>query len=67
MLEPGDPDHEHHWSAFRWQSDHVERSLPLDEPPTGLLVVVEAERIVYTEHWLRRDGYAPRQFWRPAG
>jgi hypothetical protein len=24
-----------------------------------------ADRIVYTEHWLRRDGYAPRQFWRP--
>ncbi|MFE6855483.1 pyridoxamine 5'-phosphate oxidase family protein, partial [Streptomyces sp. NPDC057674] len=23
----------------------------------------EAERIVYTEHWLRREGFAPRQFW----
>ena len=36
----------------------------------GPLVVVPAERIVYTEHWLRREGYAPRQFWRagrPAG
>ena len=21
-------------------------------------------RVVYTEHWLRRDGYAPRQHWR---
>jgi hypothetical protein len=35
-----------------------------NEPPTDPLVVVEVERIVYTEHWLRRDGYAPRQFWR---
>ena len=51
------------WLAYRWQSDHVERSRSLDEPPTGPLVVVEANRIVYTEHWLRREGYAPRQFW----
>jgi hypothetical protein len=27
-------------------------------------VVVEAERIVHTEHWLRREGFAPRQTWR---
>ena len=25
-----------------------------------------SERIVYTEHWLRREGYPPRQFWRAA-
>jgi hypothetical protein len=28
-----------------------------------VLTVVDADRIVYTEHWLRRDGYAPRQHW----
>ncbi|MEU3454556.1 pyridoxamine 5'-phosphate oxidase family protein [Micromonospora sp. NPDC006766] len=66
VLQAGDPDFAHHWSAYRWQSDHVERSRSLDEPPTGPLIVVPAERIVYTEHWLRRDGYAPRQFWRSA-
>lgn len=59
-----DADFGHYWPAFRWQSDHVERGRSLAEPPPGPLVVVEAERIVYTEHWLRRDGYAPRQFWR---
>ncbi|MDI1461421.1 pyridoxamine 5'-phosphate oxidase family protein [Catellatospora sp. KI3] len=64
LLTESDTDFAHNWPAFRWQSDHVERSRPLDEPPTGPLVVIEAERIVYTEHWLRRDGYAPRQFWR---
>ncbi|MCW3813907.1 pyridoxamine 5'-phosphate oxidase family protein [Micromonospora sp. DR5-3] len=64
VLHVGDPDFDHHWPAYRWQSDHVERSRALDEPPTGPLVVVPAERIVYTEHWLRREGYAPRQFWR---
>jgi pyridoxamine 5'-phosphate oxidase-like protein len=53
----------YYWPAYRWQSDHVERSRDLAEPPTGPLVVIEAQRIVYTEHWLRREGYAPRQFW----
>ncbi|MFI6267097.1 pyridoxamine 5'-phosphate oxidase family protein [Micromonospora sp. NPDC051006] len=64
VLTPDDELFAHYWPAVRWQSDHVERSRGLDEPPDGPLVVVEADRIVYTEHWLRREGYAPRQFWR---
>ncbi|MGC5022908.1 pyridoxamine 5'-phosphate oxidase family protein [Micromonospora sp. DT47] len=67
VLAAGDAGFDHYWPAVRWQSDHVERSRSLDGPPSGPLVVVEAERIVYTEHWLRRDGYAPRQFWRRSG
>ncbi|WP_034271826.1 pyridoxamine 5'-phosphate oxidase family protein [Actinospica robiniae] len=63
VLMPEDDEHASYWPAFRWQSDHVERGRPLDTPPAGPLIVVEADRIVYTEHWLRRDGYAPRQFW----
>ena len=47
VLTPGDPAYDDYWP----------------DPPTGALVVIEAQRIVYTEHWLRRDGYAPRQFW----
>jgi nitroimidazol reductase NimA-like FMN-containing flavoprotein (pyridoxamine 5'-phosphate oxidase superfamily) len=43
-------------------AEHAER-MPTDEVSTSALVVIAAERIVYTEHWLRRDGYAPRQFW----
>lgn len=66
-LGADDPEFAHYWPAFRWQSDHVERSRSLDEPPSGPLVVVEAERIVYTEHWLRRSGYAPRQSWSRQG
>lgn len=31
----------------------------------GDAVVVNPHRIVYTDHWLRREGYAPRQFWKP--
>ncbi|GAA2440774.1 hypothetical protein GCM10010191_65980 [Actinomadura vinacea] len=63
VLSDNDPGFAHYWPAIRWQSDHVERSRSLDEPPSGPVVVVEAERIVYTEHWLRREGFAPRQFW----
>ena len=63
VLDPGEERYDYFWPAYRWQSDYVERSRPLEEPPKGPLVVVEAERIVYTEHWLRREGYAPRQFW----
>lgn len=64
VLTEDDADFAHYWPAYRWQADHVERSRSLDEPPTGPMLVVDAERIVYTEHWLRREGYAPRQFWR---
>lgn len=65
-LERSDPDADHYWEAMRWQADHVERGLPLDEPPTDPLTVITPRRILYTEHWLRRSGYRPRQTWRPA-
>ena len=64
VLTPEDADHERYWPAVRWQSDQVERSRSLAEPPEGPLVVIPADRIVYTEHWLRRDGFAPRQVWK---
>jgi len=64
VLTESDPDFARYWPAVRWQSDHVERSRSLDDPPTGPLVVIPADRIVYTEHWLRRAGMAPRQHWR---
>jgi hypothetical protein len=35
--------------------------MPLTNP---WLVVIEPSRIVYTEHWLRREGLAARQFWK---
>ncbi|MFI1994594.1 pyridoxamine 5'-phosphate oxidase family protein [Actinoplanes sp. NPDC020271] len=64
VLGPDDPAKAPFWEAFRWESEHVERGRPLTEPPSETLVVIEPERIVYTEHWLRRDGFAPRQIWR---
>jgi nitroimidazol reductase NimA-like FMN-containing flavoprotein (pyridoxamine 5'-phosphate oxidase superfamily) len=64
VLGPQHPDRTHYWTAFRWENEHAERGRPLSEPPEDTFVVIEAERIVYTEHWLRREGFAPRQFWR---
>lgn len=64
-LERDDPNAEPYWGAVRWQSDHVEKGRSLDDPPTDPLTVITPERILYTEHWLRRDGYRPRQTWRP--
>ena len=63
-IERSAPDADHYWEAVRWQSDHAERGLPLTEPPEDPLTVITPSRIVYTEHWLRRAGLAPRQEWR---
>lgn len=66
-LERSDPAADAYWEAFRWQSDHAERGRSLDDPPDDPLTIISPIRIVYTDHWLRRDGYSPRQIWRPAG
>jgi hypothetical protein len=59
VLMPSDREYGHYWPAYRWQPDYVERSRSLDKPPTDTLVVVKADRIVYTEHWLRRTATRP--------
>jgi len=64
VLGPDHPNRAEYWAAFRWENEHAERGRSVSEPPQDTVVVIEAERIVYTEHWLRRDGCAPRQFWR---
>lgn len=65
VLVRGDPGFDRIMSVYRWQSDAAERgeSVADEHKPTGPAVVVKADRIVYTEHWLRRTGHAPRQFW----
>jgi nitroimidazol reductase NimA-like FMN-containing flavoprotein (pyridoxamine 5'-phosphate oxidase superfamily) len=64
LLTHDDPDRAHYWAAFRWENEHAERGRSLAEPPRDTLVVIEPNRIVYTEHWLRREGFAARQFWK---
>lgn len=61
-MSSDDPKFAELWQAFRWESEQIEQARSPDEDP-GEVVVVEASRIVYTEHWLRKDGFAPRQFW----
>lgn len=64
VLPPDHPARDHYWAAFRWENEHAERGRSLAEPPRDTLVVIEPDHIVYTEHWLRRDGFAARQFWK---
>ncbi|MBS4754279.1 pyridoxamine 5'-phosphate oxidase family protein [Nocardioides sp. zg-ZUI104] len=64
-IEREEPEAAAYWEAFRWQSDHVERGRSLDDQPQDPLTVITPHRILYTEHWLRRSGFAPRQTWRP--
>jgi nitroimidazol reductase NimA-like FMN-containing flavoprotein (pyridoxamine 5'-phosphate oxidase superfamily) len=63
VLPPDDPERDRYWAAFRWENEHAEQGRSLAEPPRDTLLVIEPNRIVYTEHWLRRDGFAARQFW----
>jgi len=63
LVDPGTPEHDHIMSIYHWQKSAVQTGSPLDKPPQIQMLVVEPERIVYTEHWLRKDGYGPRQIW----
>lgn len=63
-IDRDDPLADDYWDAVRWQADHVERGRSIDVPPTDPLTIITPTRILYTEHWLRRSGHAPRQTWR---
>lgn len=64
-IQRDDPQADDYWQAVRWQSDPVERGRPLTSAPNDPLTIITPTRIVYTDHWLRRSGHAPRQTWRP--
>jgi nitroimidazol reductase NimA-like FMN-containing flavoprotein (pyridoxamine 5'-phosphate oxidase superfamily) len=66
VLRAGDEGFDRLMGVYRWQSDAVERGRPVgaEHAPAGPAVAIDVQRIVYTEHWLRRRGYAPRQHWR---
>lgn len=63
LIEPGTPEHEHAMSIYRWESSAVQLGKPLDQVPQVALAKIDPARIVYTEHWLRKDGFGPRQIW----
>ena len=63
FIEPGTPEHDHAMTIYRWEASSVQLGRPLDQPPQIPLVKIDPERVVYTQQWLRKDDYAPRQIW----
>jgi len=63
ILDIGTPEWERGMKIFKWVASSFEVGRPLDKPPQGQLMRMDPERIVYTEHMLRKEGYAPRQIW----
>jgi len=63
LLDPHTPEWEHGMQIFKWPASSFELGKITTTPPPGQLLRVDAERIVYTEHYLRKEGYAPRQTW----
>jgi len=63
LLEPGTPDWEHGMTVFKYPASNWELGRPIDTVPPGLLLRLRPDRITLTEHFLRRSGYAARQFW----
>jgi len=64
LLDVGTPEWEHGMQIFKWPGSSFELGRKAVEPPQGQLARIDAERIVYTEHLMRKEGYAPRQIWR---
>ena len=63
LLDVDTPEWEHGMKVFKWQASSAELGRSLDTAPRGQLARIDAERIVYTEHLMRKEGYAPRQIW----
>ncbi len=64
LFEPGTPEHAHGLDVFRWEASAAELGRPMDRAPQGLIMRIRPYRITYTEHWLRKEGWAPRQVWK---
>lgn len=63
LLDPGTPEHDHAMTIYRWVPSAVQLGKSLDQPPQMQLLKLDPDRIVYTEQWLRKDGFGPRQIW----
>lgn len=63
LLDPGTSDWNRGMQVFKWVASSFEIGRISSEPPRGQLMRLRPDRIVYTEHFLRRDGFAPRQIW----
>ncbi len=63
FINPGTADHKQAMSIYRWAASAEQLGKPLDKAPDMQLIRIDPERIVYTQQWLRKDGYGPRQIW----
>ena len=63
ILDVGTPEWEHGMKVFKWAGSSSELGRALIEPPQGQLMRMDPDRIVYSEHLMRKQGYAPRQIW----
>ena len=63
IIDPGTPEHEHAMTIYRWRSSAEQLGTSLEEAPAVQLAKISPHRVVYTEQWLRKDGYSPRQIW----
>lgn len=62
-VEPGTSAFDHAMEIYRWQASSAQIGRPLDKPPQHKLLRFDPDKIVYTEQWLRKDGFGPRQIW----
>jgi nitroimidazol reductase NimA-like FMN-containing flavoprotein (pyridoxamine 5'-phosphate oxidase superfamily) len=63
IIEPGTEEHAAAMSVYRWQSSAVQLGKSMTDAPQVQLARLNPNRIVYTEQWLRKDGFGPRQIW----
>ncbi|MEH6592152.1 MAG: pyridoxamine 5'-phosphate oxidase family protein [Halioglobus sp.] len=63
LLDPETPEWNHGMQVFNYPSSNFDLGRPFDRKPPGQLLRIDPERIVYTEHMMRKEGYAPRQVW----
>jgi len=65
LLDVDTPEWEHGMKVFKWVASSFELGKFPVKPPRGQLLRIDPDRIVYTEHYMRKEGYAPRQIWTP--
>lgn len=63
LLDPFTPEWERGMQIYKWPASSFELGKITTTPPPGQLLRIDAERIAFTEHYMRKHGYAPRQIW----
>ena len=63
LLDVGTPEWEHGMKVFKFVGSNFELGREVAAKPRGQIARLDPERIVYTEHLMRKQGYAPRQIW----